>query len=53
MAAITGNFLAWEFELKDEAGNTMALIDRWALTSPGSRRCRPAPPLMALRQGVQ
>ncbi|KIZ02989.1 Phospholipid scramblase family protein [Monoraphidium neglectum] len=28
MAAISGSFLAWEFELKDAAGNTMALIDR-------------------------
>lgn len=28
MAAITGRFLAWEFELKDEAGHTTALIDR-------------------------
>jgi hypothetical protein len=28
MASISGNFLAWEFEMQDEAGNTMALIDR-------------------------
>ncbi|RMZ52650.1 hypothetical protein APUTEX25_000769 [Auxenochlorella protothecoides] len=27
-SAIGGGFLAWDFELKDEAGNTMALIDR-------------------------
>lgn len=27
-AAISGNFLAWEFELKDEKGGTLALIDR-------------------------
>lgn len=27
-AAIDGGFLAWEFELKDAAGNTLALVDR-------------------------
>eukprot|EP00197_Chlamydomonas_leiostraca_P013131 CAMPEP_0202872482 /NCGR_PEP_ID=MMETSP1391-20130828/21300_1 /ASSEMBLY_ACC=CAM_ASM_000867 /TAXON_ID=1034604 /ORGANISM="Chlamydomonas leiostraca, Strain SAG 11-49" /LENGTH=518 /DNA_ID=CAMNT_0049553531 /DNA_START=71 /DNA_END=1624 /DNA_ORIENTATION=+ len=27
-AAISGTFLAWEFELKDEKGGTLALIDR-------------------------
>jgi len=27
-ASITGSFLAWEFELKDEHGGTLALIDR-------------------------
>ena len=27
-AEISGGFLAWEFELKDEAGGTLALIDR-------------------------
>lgn len=27
-AAIDGGFLAWEFELKDAVGNTLALIDR-------------------------
>ncbi|GAX76018.1 hypothetical protein CEUSTIGMA_g3461.t1 [Chlamydomonas eustigma] len=27
-ASITGNFLAWEFELKDERGGTLGLIDR-------------------------
>ena len=27
-AAITGNFLAWEFELKDGNGGTLGLIDR-------------------------
>lgn len=27
-AAIDGPLLAWEFELKDAAGNTLALIDR-------------------------
>lgn len=27
-AAITGNFLAWEFELKDDKGGTLGLIDR-------------------------
>ncbi|WIA31346.1 hypothetical protein OEZ86_002247 [Tetradesmus obliquus] len=27
-AAINGGFLAWEFELKDAQGNTLALIDR-------------------------
>lgn len=27
-AAITGSFLAWEFELKDAQGGTLALIDR-------------------------
>lgn len=27
-AAIDGPFLAWEFELKDGGGNTLALIDR-------------------------
>mmetsp|Transcript_6526 Transcript_6526/g.18209 ORF Transcript_6526/g.18209 Transcript_6526/m.18209 type:complete len:414 (-) Transcript_6526:288-1529(-) len=27
-ASITGSFLAWEFELKDENGGTLALIDR-------------------------
>jgi hypothetical protein len=27
-AAIDGGLLAWEFELKDAAGNTLALIDR-------------------------
>jgi hypothetical protein len=27
-AAISGGFLAWEFELKDAQGNTLALIDR-------------------------
>uniref|UniRef100_A0A383V788 Phospholipid scramblase n=1 Tax=Tetradesmus obliquus TaxID=3088 RepID=A0A383V788_TETOB len=27
-AAINGGFLAWEFELKDGQGNTLALIDR-------------------------
>lgn len=31
-AAIDGPFLAWEFELKDAAGNTLALIDRRAHT---------------------
>lgn len=28
-AQIVGNFLAWEFELRDAEGNTLALIDRW------------------------
>lgn len=28
MAQISGGLLAWEFELKDEAGRTLALIDR-------------------------
>eukprot|EP00879_Flechtneria_rotunda_P017867 GHRR01018727.1.p1 GENE.GHRR01018727.1~~GHRR01018727.1.p1 ORF type:complete len:463 (+),score=113.14 GHRR01018727.1:109-1497(+) len=27
-AAINGGFLAWEFELKDREGNTLALVDR-------------------------
>ena len=27
-AAVQGGLLAWEFELKDEAGGTLALIDR-------------------------
>ncbi|GIL59690.1 hypothetical protein Vafri_14423 [Volvox africanus] len=27
-AAISGNFLAWEFELKDAQGGTLALVDR-------------------------
>jgi hypothetical protein len=27
-AAISGGFLAWEFELKDAQNNTLALIDR-------------------------
>ncbi|KAL6745543.1 Scramblase-domain-containing protein [Haematococcus lacustris] len=27
-ASISGNFLAWEFELKDEQGGTLALVDR-------------------------
>lgn len=27
-AAMDGGFLAWEFELKDATGNTLALIDR-------------------------
>jgi len=27
-AAIDGGLLAWEFELKDAVGNTLALIDR-------------------------
>ncbi|GLC40982.1 hypothetical protein PLESTB_000960200 [Pleodorina starrii] len=27
-AAISGNFLAWEFELKDSSGGTLALVDR-------------------------
>ncbi|KXZ45777.1 hypothetical protein GPECTOR_50g570 [Gonium pectorale] len=27
-AAISGTFLAWEFELKDSAGGTLALVDR-------------------------
>jgi hypothetical protein len=27
-ASIAGNFLAWEFELKDAEGGTLALIDR-------------------------
>ena len=27
-AAIKGNFLAWEFELKDDKGGTLGLIDR-------------------------
>lgn len=33
-AAIDGGLLAWEFELKDAAGNTLALIDRcvWVCT---------------------
>jgi hypothetical protein len=25
---LAGNFLAWEFELKDENGGTLALLDR-------------------------
>lgn len=29
-AAIDGGFLAWEFELKDGSGNTLALVDRSA-----------------------
>jgi uncharacterized protein YxjI len=29
-AAIDGGFLAWEFELKDGSGNTLALVDRYA-----------------------
>jgi hypothetical protein len=38
-AAISGTFLAWEFELKDETGGTLALIDRnfqvcWWNTTP-------------------
>jgi uncharacterized protein YxjI len=28
-AAIDGGFLAWEFELKEAGGNTLALIDRY------------------------
>lgn len=27
-ATISGNFLAWEFELKDAQGGTLALLDR-------------------------
>jgi hypothetical protein len=27
-ASISGTFLAWEFELKDAQGGTLALIDR-------------------------
>lgn len=27
-ASISGNFLAWEFELKDQHGGTLALVDR-------------------------
>lgn len=27
-ASISGTFLAWEFELKDDQGGTLALIDR-------------------------
>lgn len=27
-ASISGTFLAWEFELKDSEGQTLALIDR-------------------------
>lgn len=37
-AAIDGGLLAWEFELKDGVGNTLALIDRWGCGSKGRGR---------------
>jgi hypothetical protein len=39
-AAIDGGFLAWEFELKDASGNTLALIDRYcAFVVVATRPC--------------
>jgi hypothetical protein len=39
-AAISGGFLAWEFELKDAQDNTLALIDRCVCNGLRCRACK-------------